>query len=111
LSKFNRIVDWVASRPQIQEEMTYAIASQVENLIFDKSIIDKGPDESGSNCYQTPDLGVAVLVQAEHFCLTHRGVREHDSAMTTSVLRGKFLQKPNLKSEFFDIVKLMQDKK
>lgn len=111
LSKFNRIVDWIASRPQIQEEMTYMIADEVEKLIRDKTTINYGTDESGSNFYEYSDLGVAVLIQAEHFCLTHRGVKEHNSAMTTSVLRGKFLNKPNLKLEFFDIVKLMQDKK
>lgn len=103
LSKFNRIVDWVASRPQIQEEMTFAIADEVQKMVVGN--ID--PNETkGENTW-----GVAVLVQAEHFCLTHRGVKEHDSAMTTTVLRGRFKDKPNLKHEFFDVVKLMQDKK
>jgi GTP cyclohydrolase IA len=95
LSKFNRIVEWVSSRPQIQEEMTSSIADEVEKMVA----ID-GEDKK--------NWGVAVLVQAEHFCITHRGVKEHESAMTTSILRGKFKDKPNLKSEFFNIVGMMK---
>ena len=57
LSKFNRITDWIASRPQIQEEMTVQIADAIEK--------------------ETMADGVAVLIQAEHHCMTHRGVKEH----------------------------------
>lgn len=87
LSKFNRMADWIASRPQIQEEMTVQIADMVEA--------------------ETKAEGVAVLVQAEHHCMTSRGVREHESAMTTSVMRGKFRETPSLKEEFFQIVHKM----
>ena len=52
LSKFNRITDWIASRPQIQEEMTVQIADAIEK--------------------ETMADGVAVLIQAEHHCMTHR---------------------------------------
>lgn len=88
LSKFNRITDWIASRPQIQEEMTVQIADAVEEA--------------------TKADGVAVLVQAEHLCMTHRGVKEHESDMTTSIMRGKFRDDPSLKQEFFNIVARMK---
>jgi len=88
LSKFNRIADWIASRPQIQEEMTMQIADAIEK--------------------ETEADGVAVLVQAEHHCMTHRGVKEHESDMTTSVMRGDFRKVPSLKQEFFNIVSNMK---
>jgi GTP cyclohydrolase IA len=88
LSKFNRIADWIASRPQIQEEMTVQIADAVER--------------------ETEAEGVAVLIQAEHHCMTHRGVKEHESDMTTSVMRGKFREDAALKQEFFSIVAKMK---
>jgi GTP cyclohydrolase I len=88
LSKFNRMVDWLASRPQIQEEMTIQIADLIEQ--------------------ETQADGVAVIVQAEHGCMTMRGVREHESDMTTSVMRGVFRAHPHIKQEFFDIVARMK---
>jgi len=88
LSKFNRMVDWIASRPQIQEEMTIQIADLIEQ--------------------ETQAEGVAVLVQAEHGCMTMRGVREHESDMTTSVMRGAFREFPHIKQEFFNIVARMK---
>ena len=88
LSKFNRITDWIASRPQIQEEMTVQIADAIE--------------------HETQAEGVAVLVQAEHHCMTHRGVKEHESDMTTSVMRGAFRNHPHLKQEFFSIIHKMK---
>lgn len=84
LSKFNRITDWIASRPQIQEEMTVQLADAVESIT--------GAD------------GIAVLVRAEHFCMSHRGVKEHDSDMSTSIVRGCLRENPALKQEFFSIV-------
>lgn len=88
LSKFNRIVDWVSSRPQIQEELTQQIADHVEK--------------------ETRAEGVAVVVQAEHFCMTHRGVKEHESDMTTAVMRGCFRTDPSIKKEFYDIMARMK---
>jgi len=88
LSKFNRIVDWIGSRPQIQEEMSEQIADEIVKA--------------------TNAEGVAVLIQAEHHCMTHRGVKEHESDMTTSVMRGKFREDPALKEEFFHIVARMK---
>ena len=91
LSKFNRIVDWIASRPQIQEEMTIQIAKEVEDI--------------------TKAEGVGVIIQAEHFCMTHRGVREHNSMMTTSAINGVLREKPHLKQEFLSLVKMSQDRR
>lgn len=88
LSKFNRITDWIASRPQIQEEMTVQIADAIER--------------------ETQAEGVAVLVQAEHHCMTHRGVKEHESDMTTAIMRGKFQTDKSLKKEFYDIIAKMK---
>jgi GTP cyclohydrolase I len=90
LSKFNRLVDWVASRPQIQEEMTVQVADTIEE--------------------ETRAEGVAVVIKAEHMCLTHRGVKEHESDMTTSVMRGIFQDENarHLKSEFLQLLKGMK---
>jgi GTP cyclohydrolase I len=88
LSKFNRLVDWIASRPQIQEEMTQQIADIIEDM--------------------TAANGVAIVIRAEHFCMTHRGVKEHESDMTTSIMRGAFRDDPSLKQEFFNIISQMK---
>jgi GTP cyclohydrolase I len=87
LSKFNRIVDWISSRPTIQEELTVQIADEIERV--------------------TEAQGVAVLLQAEHGCMTNRGVREHSSDMTTSVMRGVLRDHPHIKQEFFNIISRM----
>lgn len=84
LSKFNRLVDWIVSRPTIQEEMTIQIANEMQAV--------------------TKAKGIAILVQAEHGCMSLRGVKEHSPMMTTSVMRGLFNEHPHIKKEFFDIV-------
>ena len=84
LSKFNRLTEWITSRPQIQEEMTVQLANEVEK--------------------QTGAKGIAVLIQAEHFCMSHRGVKEHESDMTTSVVRGVLREDIKLRQEFFSIL-------
>ena len=91
LSKFNRIVDWIASRPQIQEEMTEQLADMVEK--------------------ETEAQGVAVVIKAEHFCMTARGVKEHESEMMTSVVRGMFRDEPATKAEFFSLLSNMKGMK
>jgi len=83
LSKFNRLVHHVAERPQIQEEMTTQIADELVKFA------------------KTPH--VAVVVKAEHHCMTQRGVREHESDMTTAIMLGAFNKDPALKQEFYDI--------
>ena len=54
---------------------------------------------------------VAVVVKAEHHCMTHRGVREHESDMTTAVMLGGFGEDPALKQEFYDICLSMKGHK
>jgi len=83
LSKFNRIVHHIAERPQIQEEMTTQIAQELQAYAKTKHI--------------------AVVVKAEHHCMTHRGVKEHESDMTTAIMLGAFNEDPALKKEFYDI--------
>lgn len=87
LSKFNRLVDWVCSRPQIQEEMAVQIADELEKAI------------AGSK-------GIAVVVEATHTCMTWRGVREGAAAvMTNSIMRGAFRDKPEARAEFMALLK------
>jgi len=88
LSKFNRIVHHIAERPQIQEEMTTQIAKAL------------------SEYAKTPH--VAVVVKAEHHCMSHRGVREHDSDMTTAIMLGAFDEVPSTKAEFYQIMQTMK---
>lgn len=85
ISKFVRLANWVMARPQIQEEATVQLADIIESMINPK--------------------GLAVVVEATHQCMTWRGVRESDTKMTTSVMRGVFLDKPECRSEFFRLIK------
>ena len=88
LSKFNRIVHHIAERPQIQEEMTTEIANQLQTFA------------------KTPHI--AVVVKAEHHCMTHRGVKEHESDMTTAIMLGAFEKDPALHQEFYNICMSMK---
>jgi len=88
LSKFNRIVHHIAERPQIQEEMTSQIADALIGFA------------------KTPNI--AVVVKAEHMCMTHRGVKEHESDMTTAIMRGAFFDDPAAKQEFYNICMSMK---
>lgn len=83
LSKFNRLVHHICERPQIQEEMTTQIANALREYAKTENI--------------------AVVVKAEHHCMTMRGVREHESDMTTAIMLGAFSTDPALKQEFYDI--------
>jgi GTP cyclohydrolase I len=85
ISKFNRIVDWIASRPQIQEEMAMQIANYIEEQIQPK--------------------GLAVIIEATHMCMTWRGVKEPmESMMKNSIMRGVFRDKPEARAEFMALV-------
>ena len=88
LSKFNRIVHHIAERPQIQEEMTTQIAEALQEYAHTKNI--------------------AVVVKAEHHCMTHRGVREHESDMTTAIMLGHFKEDPATRDEFYKICMSMK---
>jgi GTP cyclohydrolase I len=84
LSKYVRLADWIMSRPQIQEEAV----TQVADLLNDK---------------MQPD-GLAVVMEADHFCMGWRGVKDLDSKMINSVMRGSFLKDPNLRREFLALL-------
>jgi GTP cyclohydrolase I len=84
LSKYARLVDWIMGRPQIQEEAIIQLA----DLIMDKT---------------RPD-GLAVVMEASHFCMSWRGVREMDSKMLNSVMRGAFLTNSELRREFLSLI-------
>ena len=89
LSKFARVADWVFSRPHIQEEAVIILADEIERLCKPK--------------------GLAILVKAQHYCMKWRGVKELQTSMINSVVRGDFRKDPSLKAEFFELVKQQQD--
>lgn len=85
LSKLNRIVDWFARRPQVQENLTAQIHSYVD-LVCEKN------------------NGVAVLIEAAHTCCSNRGIK-HDSTMRTARMSGAFLDNnDNSRAEFYKFV-------
>jgi GTP cyclohydrolase I len=85
ISKFNRIVDWVMSRPHIQEEAAIMVADTIEDLIKPK--------------------GLAFVIKAQHMCMSWRGVKEPDTKMVNSIVRGVFRQDASMKKEFFDLIR------
>lgn len=80
LSKYTRLCDWVMSRPQIQEEAVVMLADELERRV-------------------RPD-GLAVLMEASHFCVHWRGVKDDQSLMRNTVMRGAFAQDAELRREF-----------
>ena len=84
LSKYNRITEWIMSRPQIQEEAVTMLADKLQQLV-------------------RPD-GLAVVMEAEHLCMQWRGVKDNASAMVSSVMRGAFLKDANLRREFLSLL-------
>ena len=84
LSKYARLAEWIMSRPQIQEEAV----TQVADLLQDKT---------------QPD-GLAVVMEADHFCMGWRGVKDMDSKMINSVMRGSFLKDSSLRREFLALI-------
>ena len=85
ISKFARVADWVFSRPHIQEEAVMILADEIERLCEPK--------------------GLAILVKAKHYCMCWRGVKEPNTSMINSIVRGDFRHDPSLKQEFFELVK------
>ena len=85
LSKYSRLADWVMSRPQIQEEAVTHLADLLQASM-------------------NPD-GLALVMEADHFCMQWRGVKDADSKMINSVMRGSFLNNPNLRSEFLSLLR------
>ena len=85
LSKYSRLADWVMSRPQIQEEAVKRLADLLQATM-------------------QPD-GLALVMEADHFCMQWRGVKDADSKMINSVMRGSFLKDANLRGEFLALLK------
>ena len=84
LSKYSRLAEWVMSRPQIQEEAITQMAEVLMNKV-------------------RPD-GLAVVMEADHFCMHWRGVKDDGTKMINSVMRGSFLQDHILRSEFLALL-------
>lgn len=84
LSKLARVVDEVARRPQVQERMTQTVADLIETEL------------------QT--AGVAVVVEAEHSCMSIRGIRKPGSLTITSALRGTFKENPASRAEIMSLI-------
>jgi GTP cyclohydrolase I len=84
LSKINRIVQYVAARPQVQERMTVQILNELKESL------------------QTED--VAVVVNAHHHCVSSRGIRDIQSSTTTSEFSGRFKDEDKLRTEFFTYI-------
>jgi GTP cyclohydrolase I len=84
LSKLNRVVEYFARRPQVQERLT-------EQVYYALSYI-----------LETPD--VAVVIDANHYCVISRGVEDHNSSTVTSKMGGGFKTNPELRAEFLSLV-------
>jgi GTP cyclohydrolase I len=85
LSKMNRIVDYYAKRPQVQERLTIQIVKELQEVL------------------NTQD--VACVIDAKHLCVNSRGIRDIESSTVTSEFGGKF-KKEATRREFLDFIKL-----
>lgn len=84
LSKIARVVEEVSRRPQVQERMTQTIAEMVDQHLSTS--------------------GVAVVISAEHSCMSIRGVRKPGSKTVTSALRGEFKDNQSTRAEFMSLI-------
>jgi GTP cyclohydrolase I len=85
LSKYARLAGWIMSRPQIQEEAVVQLAELLQEKV-------------------QPD-GLAVIMEADHFCMQWRGVKDNDARMINSVMHGSFLKDAALRREFLALIK------
>jgi GTP cyclohydrolase IA len=88
LSKYSRIADWIMSRPQIQEEAIIQLSDLMMEMVKPR--------------------GLAVVMEADHFCMHWRGVKDNASKMINSVMRGVFLNDGALRREFLSLISLKQ---
>lgn len=84
LSKYARLAEWVMGRPQIQEEAVVQLADLIQA--------------------KTQPDGLAIVMEASHYCMAWRGVKDMDSRMINSVMRGAFLKDPDLRREFLSLI-------
>ena len=85
LSKMNRVVDYYAKRPQVQERLTIQIVKELQQIL--------GTED------------VACVIDAKHLCVNSRGIRDIDSSTVTSEFGGKF-KDPQVRNEFLNYIKL-----
>ena len=85
LSKIARLVDLLSKRPQVQERLTTEIAETLEAALEPK--------------------GVFVVIEAEHLCMTMRGVKKPGSVTVTSALRGRFKSDARTRAEAFSLIR------
>ena len=85
LSKMNRIVEYYAKRPQVQERLTMQIVQELQKAL--------GTED------------VACVIDAKHLCVNSRGIKDIESSTVTSEFGGKF-KEPQTKREFLDYIKL-----
>ena len=86
LSKYSRVAEWIMTRPQIQEEAIIQLSDLLVSMV-------------------KPD-GLAVVMEADHFCMHWRGVKDNASKMINSVMKGSFLQDGHLRKEFLSLINL-----
>jgi GTP cyclohydrolase I len=84
LSKYSRLAEWIMARPQIQEEAITQLAELLMDMV-------------------KPD-GLAIVMEADHFCMHWRGVKDTGAKMINSVMRGSFLKNPSLRREFLALI-------
>lgn len=84
LSKYARLASWIMNRPQIQEEAIIQLADLIEQ--------------------KTRPDGLAIIMEATHYCMAWRGVKDMDSRMLNSVMRGVFLKDANLRHELLSLI-------
>ncbi|MEO6625914.1 MAG: GTP cyclohydrolase I [Burkholderiaceae bacterium] len=84
LSKYARLAEWIMGRPQIQEEAVVQLADLIQQ--------------------KTQPDGLALVMEASHYCMAWRGVKDMDSKMINSVMRGVFLKDASLRREFLSLI-------
>ena len=84
LSKLARLVDVYAKRPQVQERLTTQVADSLMEILEAR--------------------GVIVVIEAEHLCMTMRGVRKAGARTITSAVRGSFLTEPSTRAEAMALI-------
>jgi len=91
LSKFNRIVDWYARRPQVQEKLTQQIIEDLKKELETEN--------------------VAVVIDGIHLCVKMRGIKDQNTVTRTSALSGDFLEDGTVRNEFLSAIPKMNELK
>lgn len=85
ISKFVRLARWVMSRPHIQEEAAVMLADEIEAAVNPR--------------------GLAIVIKAQHMCMTWRGVQESNTSMVNTIVRGEISTNETMRKEFFETIK------